>query len=39
MTGMELLIALLLITILGLLASVAGFDSRDFDPRVQPPTW
>ena len=39
MTYMELLIAVLLVTILGLLATVAGFDSRDFDPRVQPITW
>ena len=39
MTGMELLIAALLVAILGMLASVGGADSRDLDPRVQPRSW
>ena len=36
---MELLIASLVIVILGLLASVAGVDSRDTDTRLQPRAW
>jgi hypothetical protein len=36
---MELLIAALLVTILGVLAMVAGADSRDLDTRVQPRSW
>ena len=32
-SGMELLIALLLLAILGVLAQTAGTDSRDADPR------
>jgi hypothetical protein len=36
---MELLIAALLVAILGIMASVAGTDSRDLDPRVQPRSW
>ena len=36
---MELLVASLLIVILGLLASVAGVDSRDADTRFQPRAW
>ena len=36
---MELLVATLLTTILGLLATVAGVDSRDTDTRFQPRTW
>ncbi len=36
---MELLIAALLVAILGVLASVAGADSRDLDPRGQPRSW
>ena len=39
MTGMELLIAALLVAILGILASVGGTDSRDLDTRVQPRSW
>jgi hypothetical protein len=39
MIGMELLIAALLVTILGILSSVAGADSRDLDSRVQPRSW
>ena len=36
---MELLIASLVIVILGLLASVAGVDSRDTDTQFQPSAW
>jgi hypothetical protein len=33
---MELLIASLLLAIIGVLAQVAGSDSRDADPRIRP---
>jgi hypothetical protein len=36
---MELLIAALLLVILGVLAQVAGTDSRDVDPRCEPHAW
>lgn len=36
---MELLVATLLIVILGLLANVAGVDSRESDTRFQPRAW
>jgi hypothetical protein len=36
---MELLIALFLVAILGVLAQGAGADTRDVDPRYQRPSW
>jgi hypothetical protein len=36
---MELVIPLILTAIIGVLAQVAGYDSRDADPRVQRPSW
>lgn len=39
MVHMELFVASLLIVILGLLASVAGVDSRDTDTRFQNRAW
>jgi len=36
---MELLIAVLLVALFGVLAQVAGTDSRDADPRSSQPTW
>ena len=39
MTHMELLIAVLLVAIIGVLAQVAGEDSRDADPRYADPAW
>jgi hypothetical protein len=39
MTGMELLIAVLLVAIFGVLAQVAGTDSRDADTRATNPAW
>lgn len=37
--GMELLIAVLLVAIIGVLAQAAGIDSRDADPRFREATW
>jgi hypothetical protein len=39
MTGMELLIAFLLLAIIGVLAQAAGTDSRDADPRSRRLAW
>ena len=39
MTDMELLIAALLVAIIGVMAQVAGTDSRDADPRNAHPAW
>jgi hypothetical protein len=36
---MELLTAALLLAILGVLAQLAGTDSRDADPRCEPRAW
>ena len=36
---MELLIALLLVALIGVLAQVAGEDSRDADTRTVHPAW
>ena len=36
---MELLIALLLVTLIGVLAQAAGSDSRDADTRFNQPAW
>jgi hypothetical protein len=36
---MELLIAVLLVAIIGVLAQVAGADSRDADTRMIDPAW
>jgi hypothetical protein len=38
-SGMELLIAALLLAILGVLAQAAGTDSRDADTRHAQPSW
>ena len=38
-TGMELLIALLLVALIGVLAQAAGNDSRDADTRFNQPAW
>ena len=37
--GMELLIAVLLLAILGVLAQAAGTDTRDADTRFHQPSW
>jgi hypothetical protein len=37
--GMELLIALLLVALIGVLAQAAGNDSRDADTRFNQPAW
>jgi hypothetical protein len=36
---MELLIALLLVALIGVLAQAAGYDSRDADTRYNQPAW
>ena len=36
---MELLIAILLLAIIGVLAQAAGTDSRDANPRYNQPAW
>lgn len=36
---MELLIALLLTALIGVLAQAAGYDSRDADPRFHEAAW
>jgi hypothetical protein len=38
-SGMELLIALLLVSIFGVLAQAAGIDSRNADTRFDQPAW
>jgi hypothetical protein len=38
-TAMELLIALLLVALIGVLAQAAGNDSRDADTRFNQPAW
>jgi hypothetical protein len=37
--AMELLIALLLVALIGVLAQAAGTDSRDADTRFTQPSW
>jgi hypothetical protein len=36
---MEILFAVLILALFGILATVSGIDTRDLDTRVQPLTW